>query len=151
MQDWTAPLRSEGESLPLHGAGRVGWTKNSARFIPVRCTIRQLLRSFRFPNDRFGFICFHCRFFFSAVAIEVPLALLHFGTQFGNILTITAQAEGAVRWLWATRTLRPDRDATMKQEIVLLGANPMLRVTLVPEKDLKAFLWGNKRIKNLKY
>ena len=36
------------------------------------------------------FICFHCRFFFSADAIEVPLALLHFGTQFGYILTIIA-------------------------------------------------------------
>ena len=29
-------------------------------------------------------------FFFSADAIEVPLALLHFGTQFGYILTIIA-------------------------------------------------------------
>ena len=35
-------------------------------------------------------IRFHCRFFFSADAIEVPLALLHFGTQFSYILTITA-------------------------------------------------------------
>ncbi len=29
-------------------------------------------------------------FFFSADAIEVPLAHLHFGTQFGYILTIIA-------------------------------------------------------------
>ena len=35
-------------------------------------------------------IRFHCRFFFSADAIEVPLALLHSGTQFSYILTITA-------------------------------------------------------------
>ena len=33
----------------------------------------------------FLFICFHCRFFFSADAIEVPLALLHFGTQFSIV------------------------------------------------------------------
>ena len=30
-------------------------------------------------------IRFHCRFFFSADAIEVPLALLHFGTQFTDV------------------------------------------------------------------
>ena len=42
--------------MPLHGAGRVGKTRYGAGVIPVHCTIWQLnRRSFRFPNDRFGF------------------------------------------------------------------------------------------------
>ena len=34
MQDRTAPLRSEGKSLPFHGAGRVGRTRIWGRANP---------------------------------------------------------------------------------------------------------------------